>query len=67
MDVSGKLELPSDVEMSKMTFSCGELIYEGNSAGTSLTATALVLEPATLSIAPRDFEKLTPCYRPNHL
>jgi len=53
------IENPSDVEMSRMTFSCADLLYEGNSAGTPLSVAALVLEPAALSIAPRDFEKLT--------
>jgi hypothetical protein len=53
------IENPSDADMSQMTFCCRDLIYEGNAAGTPLTAAALVFEPATLSIAPRDFEKLT--------
>jgi hypothetical protein len=53
------IENPTDVEMLAMTFSCRELIYEGNSPGTPLTAAALAFEPAALAISPRDFEKLT--------
>jgi hypothetical protein len=53
------IENPTDVEMLAMTFSCRELIYEGNSAGTPLTAAAVVFEPVALTIAPHDFEKLT--------
>lgn len=53
------IENPSDTEMPQMTFCGRELIYEGHSSGTPLTEEALVFEPAALSIAPRDFEKMT--------
>jgi hypothetical protein len=53
------IENPTEAEMSQLTFVCGDLTYEGRAGGTPLTAAALSLEPATLTIAPRDFEKLT--------
>jgi hypothetical protein len=53
------IENPSDVEMSQMTFYCGSLSYEGKSAGAPLAAAAFVFEPATLTIGPHDFEKVT--------
>lgn len=53
------IENPSDVEMPQMRFYCGALNYQGNSAGSPLTSEAFVFQPNPLTIAPRDFEKIT--------
>ncbi|MGA8029826.1 MAG: hypothetical protein WB992_22005 [Bryobacteraceae bacterium] len=53
------IENPSDAEMLQMAFRCESLTYQGDDSKLPLTAEALLLQPATLSIAPHDFEKLT--------
>jgi hypothetical protein len=53
------IENPSDSEMSQMKFYCGELTHDARGTGSPLTTAAFVFQPAVLTIASRDFEKVT--------
>lgn len=53
------IQNPTEVEMAAMTFCCGSLIYQGSESGEPLTAQSFVFQPNPLTIAPRDFEKIT--------
>lgn len=53
------LENPSAHTMEGLHFQCLQLTLEGEGEGTLLGPEAVRFEPAMLSIAPKDFEKLT--------
>jgi hypothetical protein len=53
------IENTSDTPMADLQFTCLALEAEPSGAGTPLTVTSVRFEPASLTVAPHDFEKLT--------
>ena len=52
------IENPSDQPMREMRFSVLRVASEPSGNGTPLSSSAIRFEPAVISVAPRDFEKL---------
>ena len=53
------IENPSDQPMTEMRFAVTRMDYDGAGAGLALAPSAIRFEPMALTVAPRDFEKLT--------
>lgn len=53
------IENPTETEMIQMAFICEDIAYAGPQIERTLTPKHIVFQPAVLSVAPHDFEKLT--------